>query len=215
MAVTSGATSSQTPYAQMQKVIADANHESSVRVTTTATMSGMRIVQITDAGRTSGRQSITLTQNGKSNTILAELVAGALYVKGNATILTTYLALSQEYANELAGQWFGIPKGSGYYAQISEGLTISTGLAEVMMTAPVTDGPATTFTGVKVDVLKGKSVKSAVAPSFAESMYYSITKRPLPVEVTQSVQGSIGKILFSHWNENIVIVAPTVKLHLN
>lgn len=210
-----GATSNRTPYAQMQAVLSDANAESSVRVTTTATMSGMRIVQVTDAGRTSGRQSITLSQGGKSNTILAELVAGALYVKGNADILTTYLALSQANANELAGQWFGIPKSSGYYAQIAEGLTISTGLAEVTMTLTVKTGPAATVAGVKVDVLKGTSVKSAVAPSFAETMYYSTAKRPLPVEVTQSVQGSIGKLLFSNWDEKVVVVAPKVKLHLN
>jgi hypothetical protein len=68
---------------------------------------------------------------------------------------------------------------------------------------------------VKVDVLKGRSVKSAVAPSFAETMYYSTGKRPLPVEVTQSVQGSIGKLLFSNWDEKVDVVAPKVKLHLN
>jgi hypothetical protein len=46
-------------------------------------------------------------------------------------------------------------------------------------------------------------------------MYYSTAKRPLPVEVTQSVQGSIGKLLFSNWDEKVVVVAPKVKLHLN
>jgi hypothetical protein len=39
--------------------------------------------------------------------------------------------------------------------------------------------------------------------------------RPLPVEVTQNVQGSVGTILFNHWNETIDVTAPKVTLHLN
>jgi hypothetical protein len=178
-------------------------------------MSGMRILQVTDAGRSAGRQTVTLTNAGKSNTIIAELIAGALYVKGDATILTTYLALSQETANELAGQWFGIPKSSGYYAQVAQGLTISTGMAEVTMTPSVTSSPAVTLAGVKVAVLKGTSVKSALEASFKETLYLTTANKPLPVEVTRSVQGSLGKIVFSHWNEKIALVAPKVKLQLN
>jgi hypothetical protein len=178
-------------------------------------MSGMRILQVTDAGRSGGRQTVTLTNEGKSNTIIAELIAGALYVKGDATILTTYLGLSQATANQLAGQWFGIPQSSGYYAQVAQGLTISTGMAEVTMTRSVTSSPAVTIAGVKVTVLKGMSVKSALEASFKETLYFTTAKKPLPVEVTQSVQGSLGKIVFSHWNEKIDLVAPKVKLQLN
>ncbi len=210
-----GASSKPTPYAQMQTVLRDANAESSVRVTTTAKMSGMRIVQVTNAGRTAGRQTITLSDSGKSDTLNVEYVSGALFLKGDATILTTYLALSQANANELAGQWFGVPKSSGYYTEIAQGLTISTGLAEVTMSASVRSGLATTVSGVKVDVLNGKTVKSAIDPSLTETLYFSTAKTPLPVEVTQSVSGSLGTLLFSHWNEKLVVVAPKVKLHLN
>jgi hypothetical protein len=199
----------------MKKVIADANAELSVRLTTTATESGMRIVQVTDAGRSDGRQTVTLTNKGKSNSVVAELIKGALYIKGDAAILTSYLALSQATANELAGHWFGVPKSSGYYAQVAEGLTISTGMAEVTMTNSVTSAPALTVNGVKVGALKGTSVKSALEPSFKETFYFSAAKLPLPVEVTQSVEGSLGTIIFNHWNEKFTLVAPKVKLQLN
>jgi hypothetical protein len=203
------------PYAEMRLVIADANAELWVRVTTTATMSGMRIVQITDAGRTAGRQTVTLSGSGKSNSVIAELIAGKLYVKGDASILTNYLGLSQATANELAGQWFGIPKSSGYYAEIASGLTISSGMSEVTMTHAVTSAPQVTIAGAKVSVVKGTSVKSALEPSFKETLYYSTAKKPLPVKVTQSVQGSLGTIVFSNWNEKFDLVAPKVKLQLN
>jgi hypothetical protein len=207
--------STPTPYAQMKAVFADANAELSVRVTTTAKESGMKIVQVTDAGRSAGRQTVTLSQPGKSNTMIAELIKGYLFVKGDTTMLTTYLGLSQANANELAGQWFGIPKSSGYYAEVAQGLTVSTGIAEVTMTRSVTRAAATTVAGVKVDVLKGRSVKSSLEPSFKETLYVSTAANPLPVEVTQSVQGSLGTVLFSHWNEKIDLTAPKVTLHLN
>jgi hypothetical protein len=213
--VTSGASSTTTPYQLMKQVVADTNATLGVRVTTTASESGMKIVQVTDAGRSAGRQTITLSQPGKSNTLSAELVKSALYVKGDDAILTAYLGLTQSSANELAGQWFGIPKSSGYYAEVALGLTISTAMAEVTMTPSVTSAPVTTLAGAKVDVLKGTSVKSSLEPAFKETLYVSIAKKPLPVEVTQSVQGSLGTIKFSHWNEKIVVVAPKITLHLN
>jgi hypothetical protein len=215
VSTTSGAASKSTPYEQMKQVVADANAELSVRVTTTASMSGLRIVQVTDAGRSAGRQTVTLSQSGTSNSVIAELIKGKLYVKGDASILTRYMGLSQANANELGGQWFGIPESSGYYAQVAQGLTISTGMSEVTMTSSVAVAPAATLAGVKVDVLKGTSVKSALEPSFKETLYFNTAKKPLPVEVTQSVQGSVGTIVFSRWNEKIVLVAPKVTLNLN
>jgi hypothetical protein len=203
------------PYALMKLVFANANAQQSVRVTTTANQSGMKILEITDAGRTEGRQTIALTGGGKTNTLTSELIGGKLFVKGDAAILTSYLALSQGNANELAGQWFGIPKSSGYYAEVAQGLTLSTGITEVTMTSTVKTAPNTTINGAKVEVLKGMSVKSSLEASFKEALYFSIAKKPLPVEVTQSVQGSVGTIAFSHWNEKIDLVAPKITLHLN
>ncbi|MGB8195433.1 MAG: hypothetical protein WCF25_00295 [Acidimicrobiales bacterium] len=221
IAITLGATSlpaaasAPNAFAQMKLVVADANAQQSVRVTTTANQSGMKILEITDAGRSEGRQSIALTSGGKTNTLLSELIAGKLYVKGDAAILTSYLALTQGNANELAGQWFGIPKSSGYYAEIAQGLTLSTGMAEVTMTSTVKSEPNTTINGAKVEELKGMSVKSSLEASFKETLYFTVSKKPLPVEVTQSVQGSVGTIVFSHWNEKVDLVAPKVTLHLN
>lgn len=210
-----GASTAVKPYALMRTVVADADAERSVRVTTTAKMSGLKIMQVTDAGRDAGRQSITLTKLGYSNTVKVIFIEGLLFVKGDSSILISYLGLSQANANELAGQWFGIPKSSGYYAQVAAGLTISTGMSEVTMTSSVTSSPAAKLNGALVDVLKGTSVRTSLQPSFKETLYVSTAKKPLPVEVTQNVQGSIGTVLFGHWNETLVVTAPKITQHLN
>ena len=210
-----GASSTVTPYGQMRTAIADADAEQSARVMTNVKMSDLKIVQVTDAGRNAGRRSITLTKLGYGNTVKIVFIAGKLYVKGDASILTSYLGLSHENANALSGQWFGIPKSNVYYAQVASGLTISSGMSEVTMTSSVTSAPTLKLNGRQVDVLTGTSVKSSLQPSFKETLYVSTAKRPLPVEVTQNVQGSLGTIVFSHWNEKIDVTAPKVTLHLN
>jgi len=215
MSLPSGASSTVTPYALMKSAISDANAEQSVHVTTTAKMSGLKILQVTDAGRSAGRQSITLTKLGYANTVKLVFVAGKLFVKGDSSILISYLGLSQANANALGGQWFEISKSSGYYAQVASGLTISTGMAEVTMTSSVTNAATIKLDGVSVDVLKGASVKSSLQPSFKETLFVSTAKKPLPVEVTQNVQGSLGTILFSDWNEKFSVTAPKVSQHLN
>lgn len=210
-----GASTPLKPYALMKLVVADADAQAAVRVTTTAKMSGLKIDEVTDAGRNVGRQSITLSKLGYSNTVKVIFVKGRLFVKGDASILTSYLGLDQGTANELAGRWFGIPKSSGYYAQVSEGLTIATGMAEVTMTNAVTKGPAAKLNGALVDVLKGSSVKTSLEPSFKEVLYVSTAVKPLPVQVTQIVQHSLGTIVFSNWNEKFDVTAPKVTVHLN
>ncbi len=205
-----------TPYAQMKAVLADANAELSVRVTTTAVMSGKRVVEVTNAGRNDGRQTVTLTQAGTTDSVTAELIAGNLYVNGDVTMLTTFMGLTPANASELAGQWFGIARTSSYWSHVAEGLTVSTGMAEVRMNPSVTSAPAGTRAGVKVDALKGTSVSSLLQPAYHETLFFSTAKRPLPVEVTQSAGSSSGTIVFSNWNETIALTPPTgVSLYLN
>jgi hypothetical protein len=213
MVVPSGADTT-TPYAQMKTVIADANAESSVRVTAAASISGETVAQVTDAGRAFGRQRLTLTQEGYRNTIVAELVGGNVYVRGDAAILVAYLGLSKTVANQLKNRWFEIPKGSSYFAEVAQGLTIASGLHGVTMTNSVIAAKSVTLAGVKADVLKGRSLKSAEQPSYKETLYFTTGTKPLPIEVTQVVQGSLGTITFSHWDEKFTLTAPKVTFKL-
>jgi hypothetical protein len=202
------------PYAQMKLVVADALSHSSVRVTATVNASGERISQVTDAGTAAGRQTIIVTKEGYRNAVVAELIAGQLYVKGDASILVTYLGLSRSVASQLANHWFAITKSSSYYGEVSQGLTIASGMAEVTMNKSVKAVAQVNLSGGNVNVLKGTSVKSALEPSYVETMYCSIATKPLPVEVSQMVQGTLGVLHFSHWNEKIVLVAPKTTLEL-
>lgn len=210
--VPSGASTTTMAYAQLRIVIASANAEQSVRYMISATISGKQLLFNTDVGRNTGRQRITLTEAGKSKTVLVELIAGALYVKGDEQILTTFLGISTSTSTRLANKWFTIPKNNAAFATVAQGLTLSSLMAQVAMTKSVTALPAAVLSSEKVDVLTGTSVKTALEPAYSETLYFRAAGNPLPFEVTQTFQGTLATILFSHWNETINLTAPKTTL---
>jgi len=204
---------STTPYAQMKTVIADIRSEPSARVTATLTMTGKRLVNTTDATQSGGHQTIVLTDAGKSNTVDIELVNGGLYVKGDEAILIAYMGFSKATSKQLSNQWFTIPKNNSDYAEVAQGLTLSSIAAQLTMNKNVT---AVARTGVtEFEVLKGTSVKSALEPSSAETLYFVPTANPLPTRAQQTYQGSTSDIEFSRWNETVTLTVPKVKFQLN
>jgi hypothetical protein len=212
LSVTSSAASAPNPYAQMKAALTDANTEQTFRYTITLTASGRRLVNVTDATHLGGRQTITLTQSGKSNTVIVELIAGNVYVKGDAAMLQAYMGFPKATAKQLANHWLEFPPSSSAFADLSSGITIASALAQVTMTRSVTSHSAVKLGAVLVDVLKGTSVKTAQNPSAAETLYLSSTNKPLPVEATQTYQGSTATIVFGRWNDTVVLATPKTVL---
>lgn len=212
MAVPSGASS--TPYEQMKAVVANVKAEQSVHYAETLTTSGKRLVNTTDATRVGGRQTIVLNEAGKSNTVVIELIAGGLYVKGDSVILISYMGFPKTTANQLSNKWFTIPKNNPDYEEVGQGLTLSSVAGELSMNRLEITRPSETIAGVKVNVLKGTSVKTALDPSVPETLYITTTAKPLPVQVIQSFGGTAGTVEFSHWDEMVKLVVPPAKMQL-
>ena len=209
--VTSAA-SAPNPYAQMKAVLAHANADQTFRDTITLTMGTKKLVNVTDATHIGGRQTITLTAAGKSNSVIVELIAGNVYVKGNAAILVSYMGFPKATAKRLANHWLEFGKSTSGFAQLSAGLTIASVLSQTTMTQSVKSSAAVSLRGEMVDVLKGTLVKTAQSPAAAETLYFSTGSRPLPVEITQLYQGSLATVVFDHWDETVVLVTPKTVL---
>lgn len=203
-----------TPYAQMTKVITDANFESSAYIVTSLTANGELLVTRTNATQNAGIQTVTLTKSRKSNSVVIELLGGVLYVKGDYKILTSYLDLSKAAANKLADRWFTIPTGSSEYDEVGQGLTISSVMDQVTMTTSVKARPPAKLSGKRVDVLQGQTVKTALDPSISATLYFTTSVVPLPIEVTGTLKGSKATILFSRWGERVDLTAPKSTLQL-
>jgi len=212
MSIPSGAASAPNAYAQMKAVFADANAKQTFRYTLTATMTGRHLVNVTDATHLGGRQAITLTEAGKSNTVIVELIAGNAYVKGDAAILVAYMGFPKSEATRLANKWLEFPPSNPNFTVISTGITIASTLDQVTMNKSVKSYPAVKLKGQLVDVLKGPSVPSGGNPSTAETLYFTTAGKPLPVEATETYQGTTATVTFSHWNETVVLATPKTVL---
>jgi hypothetical protein len=210
----SGASTAVSPYAQMKTVLADADAQTAMRYTVSLAKDGRKAATVTDSTKIGGRQVVTLSQAGISHTIVIELIAGALYVKGDSAILTSYLGLSKAVAAPLANKWFTIPKSNAAYPEVAQGISITSIMTLIMMTPSVSAGPAVTLSGVKAGVLKGATVKSVLNPSFGETLYFSTATKPLPIQVVQTFQGSQETTHFGHWDETVHLAVPKTKLQL-
>jgi hypothetical protein len=214
MSLPSGA-SAPNAYALMKLVLADADAYNTVHFVSRSSFTGTSLLQVTDAGRTIGRQTNTLTVDGKSNTLVIELIDRILYVKGDATVLEKFLGLPNELSNQFANKWFVILPNHSGYAGVALGLTVSSAMSELTMTDSVTVQPSTSLSVVKVEVEKGVTAKIASQPTSSEVLYFSATKNPLPVEAIQTFKAAKGSLLFSKWNEMITLAQPNATLRLS
>jgi hypothetical protein len=209
-----GASSKSSTYAQMNKVIADANAERTVHYAAVVIMGSKQVVNNTDTGRDVVRQVITLTDNKKSNTVVIEFVGGIVYVKGDFAILTSYMGFPNSTAKLYANRWFSIPKNSPDYAAVFQGLTLQSTIAELTMTKSITSLASSTLNGRKVGGFQGYSVKSALDPSVGETFYFWATNKPLPLKAVWYVTNTLDQVTFSHWNESFAVTLPTTNLKL-
>jgi hypothetical protein len=210
---TAGAANSEAPSALAATVILNAKSELAVRVTSSLTLGAKTISIVTNAARLYGEQKITIRQSGATNTVTAELIDNIIYVKGDAAILESLMGLSKSTATKFSKQWFYIKDGSAEYDEVAQGLTIASGISEVALQKRVTSPGTKVLDGAKVSVLVGSTVPGA-GPTYRETMYASSLKKPLPVEVIQTLKGEATTIRFSKWDENFSITAPDAKFQL-
>jgi len=207
------AASTSTPDGLATTVVLNAKSELSVRVDSSATVGAKKISIETDAGRLDGVQKITVRQTGATNTVTAELIDNVIYVKGDATILESYMGLSTATSARLSNHWFYIKATNAQYIEVAQGMTIASGMSEVTLQKKVTSLGTKYVDGAKVTVLAGTSVPDS-GPAYRETMYVSTSTKPLPVKVVQTLKGETVTIRFSKWDENISLSAPDARFQL-
>jgi hypothetical protein len=207
------AANSRSPTGLAAIVILNAKSELSVRVDSSLTIGAKKISIVTEAGQLDGVQKITVRQSGSTHAVTAELIDNIIYVKGDATILETYMGLSKTTSTQFSNHWFYIKDGSAEYNAVAQSITIASGMSEVALQKNATSLGKKTIDGTKVTVLVGTSVPDS-GPAYRETMYASTSKKPLPVEVVQTLKGETVTIRFSKWDNNFSLSAPDAKFQL-
>jgi len=208
------AVASVSPSSELRAVIAAANAEDFVHVTSSARLNASLRVTITGTvGTSSGTQTIDYDLDGNAHLVTVVLLDQVAYIKGDATVLQKYMGLKATEARRVAGKWFKMLSTVPDYTAVSGGLTVSSVVNEFNMSGAITALADRKLDGSPVIALSGNSVASALTgPSLPETLYASTNGKPLPIEVTQTQSGRTATITFADWNTAVRVAAPSTTL---
>lgn len=183
----------------------------SVHVETDQSTSQGALAFSDDSTASGGRQVITLGTTGQV-TIL--FIAGVGYVQANAAGLAGVFQLSQQQADEFAGQWIalrpGEKLGQSAYDDVTAGITLSSLATELTPGGAVSLGTPSTVKSQRVLTLREPVAASAGLPATARSVLYvtdTAPVRPVLSEVTNA-GSSDNQVYFSDWGETVHLTAP-------
>jgi hypothetical protein len=163
-----------------------------------------------DSAAAGGRQAWT-TPGGGRTTIL--LIAGVGYIQGNALGLAEAFGVSQDEAEQYAGQWISLKHGQkigqGEYADVTAGISLPSIAASMAMAAPAKLAQPGKVNGQATVAVQGK-LTDKLLPSGTRGTAYAAdnaTLRPRQFNITEP--GHIKtRYNFSKWHEKVHLTAP-------
>jgi hypothetical protein len=196
------------PALAVAAAISAGESEPSVHWVTTGSSGGTSTTLSTDAGRSSGWQTVTYTAATEGGTeqaeLTIELVDGAGYMIGNAEGLYVEGLTTAESTDE-AGKWISIPVSSPIYQPSIDGLTIKTTMKELQMSGAVTAKAPVRINGHRDLGYEGKTKPAQGQPSIPETLYVGSIGSHLPVKVVETGATTV----FSEWGTAISVTKPT------
>jgi hypothetical protein len=204
--VPSALSASGSPTQLLTSILAAARVQHSVHYVSSASLGDFHVSQVGDAGATQGIQRITFRSAAKTGHVTVIFVAGSAYLRGDAFTLTDYMGFKAGAAAAYAGRWILVPRSDGAYSTIAAGVTFSSAIGELKLSAPLTRVPDTTIGGRRVIGVRGKS--STSPGSIAATLYARATGPPLPVGEVATAGKTRAVVTFSRWNEPVHVAVP-------
>jgi hypothetical protein len=181
-----------------------------VHVTISTAVSNGSITYSDDAAPDGGRQYITLSTGGD---VSIRYVGGVAYVEGDEQGLVGFMDLPMSQAQSLAGQWIAVHPGEelgeNSYADIVDGITLSSVASEIALASPLTLTGSATVAGQRVVGVIGGVPASEQLPASARATLdvTAAGSRPLRETVVAS-DGYKSTITFSDWGESLSLAPP-------
>jgi hypothetical protein len=204
--VPSAVAGSGTPTQLLASILAAARAQHSVHYVSSASLGNSHVSQVGDAGATQGIQRITFRTAGKTGHVTVMFVANSAYLRGDAFTLVDYLGFTAGAAAAYAGRWILVPHSDSAYSTIAAGVTFTSAIGELKLSAPLTRVPDTTIAGRRVIAVRGKS--STAPGSVAATLYAQAAGPPLPVREVARAGTTSAVVTFSRWNEPVRLSVP-------
>jgi hypothetical protein len=161
------------------------------------------------AGTTGGTQTITVTIGDKSGSVSIELVAGTVYIDGDAFALANYMDFRPAKAAAEAGKWMSMNSTNPDFSAVASGLTVRSTMTQLAMEKLKPAVTAASVGGTEVTGIEGMSVASPGNPAYPVTLYVQANGDPLPVELVASSAGLTATMKFTRWDVPEVVSAPS------
>jgi len=140
------------------------------------------------------------------------VLPGVTYFSANHAALTGYFGFSAAVADKAADHWLVLHPGQPGYAPVTEGVTFSSMMKEMVVKGPLKLLPARSLHGVRVVGIRG-TVGGALARSdrrATATLWVTLHGSHLPVvyEASSRREGTTTTT-FSHWGMKVSVSAPT------
>ena len=187
----------------LSKALAAATAAGSMHFTVTGGSGAGQTTDVQNASSDAGNQVI----RNSHGTVTARMVGGVGYFRASAGALARILP--GKPASQFAGRWIAAGPGDPGYADITEGLTLGSALAEFTPTGTLTSTGPQTVDGQAVIGVKGVAAASTGVPQGQPAILYVMaTGLPLPVGYRAGVGSDRELAAFSRWGEAVHPVAP-------
>jgi hypothetical protein len=181
-----------------------------VHVAISTTVSNGSITYSDDATSDGGRQYIRLSTGGHISIVY---VGGVGYVQGDAQGLADFMNVPAAQAQSLAGQWIAVHPGeelgANSYADIVNGITLSSVGSEIALAAPLTLAAPATVAGQRAIGVQGRVPASQKPPASARVTLDVAAAGSRPIRETVLAGGGYkSTITFSDWGESVPLSPP-------
>ncbi|MGH3003911.1 MAG: hypothetical protein ACRDM1_14830 [Gaiellaceae bacterium] len=194
------------PARLMSSALAAAHAQRSVHYVTTATIRGVRIGIVGDAGVDRGRQRITYRQTGGAGRVTVIVVANTAYIHGDAFTLVHYMGLPAALAAARAGKWILVPHTSSAFKTVAAAARLGSAVDELKMPLPLESAGTATVRGQRATGIRSRF--SRFGYDVTETLYVRAAGSPLPVEQVGHGANIAFSDVFGDWNEPVDVAAP-------
>lgn len=165
------------------------------------------IVITSDAGESSGAQTISFKEGTETGSEKIELVKHAAYLYGGTFALEKLDGMTAAEARHFEDVWIDIPSSNAAFSGLAAGLTVSSLKSEVDIKSPtLVGGLQPVVLGHKTDLLDSTTTTSGV--QVRTELYLQARGNPLPVEEIVSAATGRTTTTFSSWGERVRVSAP-------
>jgi hypothetical protein len=195
------------PAALLASIVAAARTERSVHYVNVGSLGPVHVGIVGDAGVAQGIQRITYRKGTKSGHVTVIGSSNSVYFRGDAFTLVNYMGFKAIPAAKYAGAWVLIPHTDMDYSTVAAGVTLSSAIAQLKVSKPLSSVPGTTIKGYRVLGVRGK-VPFTTGVTATATLYARASGKRLPVKEVVSQPNARLTVTLDRWGETVHVTPP-------